>query len=151
MLLMGCDKSISSAPEVASDTVAVLHAALKYLADIDSLILLERRLLPADSLNVMSPYSELHSELPVSKLLSAVSSQFPGVSLFDPGPAPPDSATILSLSQVTTSGKQAFVFAVQSSFDPRWGYSAHFRRLRLEYSDTAGWKVVDARVTGYEN
>jgi hypothetical protein len=42
------------------------------------------------------------------------------------------------------------VWAVTSAFDLR-GYSAFFRRLRLEHDPSRGWKVVDARLEGVEN
>ena len=151
VLLLGCGGSPSSTPEVRSDTAAVLRAALQYLLEIDSSILLEPRLLPADSLNVLPPYSEPHAGLPASQLLIDVSAQLDGVTLLNPGPTAPDGATILSLSNATIGGDRTFVFTVQSSFDPRWGYSASFRRLRLEHDHTRGWRVVDAVFAGQEN
>ena len=149
-LVLGCDGSPSATPEVRADSAAVIRAALEYVLQIDSVVTLETRVLPSDSLNVWSPYSERHGELHPSDLLVTASAGLEGVRLFYPSDARPDSATIVSLSTATINGDRTFVFVVHSSIDPRWGYSAHFRRLRLEHSPR-GWKVVDSEFAGQEN
>ena len=151
LMVPGCDGSPSSTPDVRPDTATVLRAALEYLLESHTAILLERRLLPADSFNVLPPYSKPHAEIPVSALITSASANMIGVNLFDPGPSPPDSATIVSLSTATIEADRAFVWAVTSTFDPRWGYSAYFQRLRMDRDQARGWKVVAAPVVGYEN
>ena len=151
LLLTGCEGPPATVPGIAPDTAALLRASIEYLLEADSHILLEERLLPADSLDVLPPYSKPHALLPSSPLLVAAAASFAEVELFEAGAIPPDSATILSLSQATMSGGHAFVFAVESSFDPRWGYSASFRRLRLKHDALEGWKVVGAEFAGQEN
>lgn len=153
LLVVSCEGwSPAASSKVSTDTVGVLRATLTHVLQADSTLLLETRLLPADSSDVMSPYSgQHHAGVKPSDLIVRASRGLRGVRLYYPGQAMPDSGTIVSLSRATINDDHTFIFVVWSSFNPRWGYSAHFRRLRLEHNSGGGWQVVSSVFAGQEN
>lgn len=146
-----CDQIPGNAPNARADTAAVIRVILESRLRIEDSLSLNRRLLPADTLGFMPPFSSPYESLPASPLLAEVASEFQGITLAPVGRPTADTAYILSVSHPVFFGDSALIYWASSHFDRYWygGYWAAFFRADLIRIGNR-WRIVRAGGAGHE-
>ena len=151
MSASACDPPQTPNEALRSDSSAILRATLAHLVARDSGVLLNPRLIPADSMSVrIAPFSERHDSLPASAWLDSIARTVPGAQLIAMDQEL-EEISILSVSAPIIIGERAYVHAVYSTFKDPWGYSGWFTRASLALEPTHGWTVLETVTTGTEN
>ena len=149
-----CDPTERSLGSAGADTASVIRAVLEYRLSREDSITLERRLLPADTLGFLPPFSQPHALLPPSSLLAEVAADLADVTLAPMRRTEADSGWVMSISRPIILGDSVVVYWADSFFEPSnstgYGYWAAFLRADLVRSGDR-WRIVRVASVGTEN